>query len=112
MKQQTISDLKLVCKFQDTRNFGCTNAKGSNVAIPGMLSDTGKGTALFEETIPRKREFRNNRLYEGTYVNVVRRKDGLYYPFLKAFNPQVIKDRGAYVIAVCNELNKAIYSIK
>lgn len=111
MSKKTVKGINLTCVFQNTNNFGTTNASNNNVAIPGMLSDLGKGEALFEETIPRKRVIRNNRLYEGEYLNVVRRKDGLYYPFLKAFNPETAKDKSAYVLKVCNELSEMFNKI-
>lgn len=87
------------------------NTNGNKVAIPGLLSDIGKGKVLFEETIPRKRVIRNSRLYEGKLLNVVRRKDGLYYPFLKAFTPEQMEDKSSYVLSICNELNEALNKI-
>lgn len=117
MNKKVYQNINLTCVFQNTNpNFGNNvTVNASNTANPmvisGMLSPTADGNVLFQETLPRKRDIRNSRLYEGQYVNVVRRKDGLYFPFLKAFNPKEIADTNDYAFRIYSEINEALSSI-
>lgn len=115
MNKKVYQNINLTCVFQNT-NPNFTNEvinsvkSGSPVVVSGMLSPTDGGV-LFQETLPRKRDIRNSRLYEGTLVNVVRRKDGLYYPFLKAFNPKEIEDKNEFAFRIYSEINEALNTI-
>lgn len=112
MQKKIFERINLTCVFQNTNNFGNGNASSNNVVISGLLSAGKDGGVLFQETIPRRRDIRNNRLYEGTLLNVVRRKDGLYYPFMKAFKPEDIKDKSAFAFKIYSELTEALNSIE
>lgn len=107
MHKKTFERINLICVFQNTNNFGNANSS-NNVVVSGMISPTKDGGVLFQETMPRKRDIRNNRLYEGQLLNIVRRKDGLYYPFMKAFRPEEIEDKSAFAFRVYTELNEAL----
>lgn len=123
MNKKVYQNINLTCVFQNTNpNFGNNgvNQQGSlnpnpsslnPQVISGMLSPIANGDVLFQETLPRKRVIRNSRLYEGQYVNVVRRKDGLYYPFLKAFNPKEIADKNDFAFRIYTEINEALNTI-
>ena len=121
MNKKVYQNINLTCVFQNT-NPGFMPAAGSNVSgssvgsnhavVSGMLSPTADGNVLFQETLPRKRDIRNNRLYEGTLLNVVRRKDGLYYPFMKAFKPEDIQDKSAFAFKIYSELSEALNTIE
>lgn len=94
MHKKVFKQINLTCVFQNTNNFGnATNANSaivsqSNPVINGMLSQDEEGGILFQENLPRKREIRNTKLYEGKHVSLVRRKDGLYYPLVKGIRAQ------------------------
>lgn len=116
MNKKVYQNINLTCVFQNTNpNFASeviNSAKsGSPVVVSGMLSPTDGGV-LFQETLPRKRDIRNSRLYEGTLLNVVRRKDGLYYPFMKAFKPEDIQDKSAFAFKIYTELSEALNTIE
>ena len=121
MQKKIFERINLTCVFQNTNNFGsAVNADGSkvsgstssnNVVVNGMISTNGDGQILFQETLPRRRDIRNNRLYEGQLVNIVRRKDGLYYPFMKAFNPAEVTDKASFAFKVYQEISEALNSI-
>lgn len=120
MNKKVYQNINLTCVFQNTNNFmpaagsnvsGSSVSGGSNVVINGMISPSKDGGILFQETLPRKRDIRNNRLYEGQLVNIVRRKDGLYYPFMKAFNPDEVTDKSAFAFRVYSELTEALNTI-
>lgn len=118
MQKKVFERVNLTCVFQNTNNFGnainaanTANVTQTNTIISGMLSPSKDGGILFQETMPRKRDIRNNRLYEGQLVNIVRRKDGLYYPFMKAFNPDDVKDKSAFAFRVYQEITEALNSI-
>lgn len=112
MQKKIFERINLTCVFQNTNNFGNANASSNNVVISGLLSASKDGGVLFQETIPHRRDIRNNRLYEGTLLNVVRRKDGCYYPFMKSFKPEDIEDKNAFAFKIYSELSEALNSIE
>lgn len=111
MNKKVFERINLTCVFQNTSNFGNANSS-NNVVVSGMISPTKDGGVLFQETMPRKRDIRNNRLYEGKLLNVVRRKDGCYYPFMKSFRPEEIEDKSAFAFMVYQEISEALNSIE
>lgn len=104
MNKKVYQNINLTCVFQNAQS-------GSDKVVTGVLCSTSDSSVLFQETLPRKRDIRNSRLYEGTLVNVVRRKDGLYYPFLKAFNPKEIEDKSEFAFRIYSEINAALNAI-
>lgn len=108
MQKKVFERINLTCVFQHANNFGTSQATSTQPVISGILSHGTGGGILFQEAIPRKREIRNNRLYEGKLLNVVRRKDGCYYPFMKSFRPEEIEDKSAFAFRVYTELNEAL----
>lgn len=119
MNKKVYQNINLTCVFQNTHpnlvNIGTSEtvetSGTSTKVVSGMLSPSKDGGILFQETMPRKRDIRNNRLYEGQLVNIVRRKDGLYYPFMKAFNPDEVKDKSEFAFRVYQEITEALNSI-
>ena len=116
MNKTVFQNINLTCVFQNTNpNFltanGSTNVNSNQPVVSGMLSPGKDGDILFQETLPRRRDIRNNRLYEGQLVNIVRRKDGLYYPFMKAFNPAEVTDKASFAFKVYQEISEALNSI-
>ena len=116
MNKKVYQNINLTCVFQNTNpNFGNqvnnNTANQQPVVVSGMLSPSKDGGVLFQETMPRKRDIRNSRLYEGSLVNIVRRKDGLYYPFMKAFNPAEVEDKSNFAFRVYQEISEALNSI-
>ena len=125
MNKKVYRNINLTCVFQNTNpNFdnigttGSTKPRGtvgttesSPKVISGMLSPT-EGGVLFQETLPRRRDIRNARLYEGSHVSVVRRKDGFYYPLLKAFKSQEMQDKASLAFTIYSELSEALSSIE
>lgn len=121
MNKKVFECINLTCVFQRTNDFkpsAGTNGEGanvsedSNVAISGIISPGKDGGILFQETMPRKRDIRNNRLYEGKLLNIVRRKNGCYYPFMKAFRPNEIEDKSAFAFRVYQEISEALNTIE
>ena len=116
MNKTVFQNINLTCVFQNSNpNFltanGIAQVNPVKPIVSGILSPGNDGDILFQETVPRKRDTRNNRLYEGQLVNIVRRKDGLYYPFLKAFNPAEVTDKSLFALKVFKELTEALNSI-
>lgn len=116
MNKKIFQNINLTCVFQNTNpNFvpanGSTNVNSNQPVVSGMLSPCNEGGILFQETLPRRRDIRNNRLYEGQLVNIVRRKDGLYYPFMKAINPAEVTDKASFAFQVYQEISEALNSI-
>lgn len=117
MNKTVFQNINLTCVFQNTNpNFltgnGSTNVNSNQPVVSGMLSPGKDGDILFQENLPRRRDIRNNRLYEGQLLNIVRRKDGLYYPFLKAFNPAEVTDKSSFAFKVYQEITEALDSIE
>lgn len=127
MKKKLFENINLTCVLQDSNStFANLGTHGTSEAfesagnlepsvtspkvVPGMLSTTDDGV-LFQETIPHKREVRNNRLYEGTLTNLVLRKDGLYHPFVKGYKAGGPLTKQDYAFRVYFEITKALEPI-
>ena len=106
MNKKIFQNINLTCVFQNT-----SNPEPSTV-LCGMLSNTADGNVLFQETLPRRRDIRNARLYQNDHLAVVRRKDGLYYPLLKAFKPEELADKATLAFKIYSELSEALNSIE
>ncbi|MBO4483210.1 MAG: hypothetical protein J5735_05270 [Prevotella sp.] len=105
MHKKLYSNTQLVCQLQTKKQLPETEC------LNGVISLTKNGV-LFQETIPRKRENRNGKLYEGTHVSIVRRKDGLYYPLLKAIKPTEDLDRSSLAFSIYSEISEALNHIE
>ena len=121
MTKKIYQNINLTCIFQDTApNFmqenetsgGEKKVESNRKILSGMLSQGTDGGVLFQETIPRKREIRNNRLYEGRFVNIVRRKDGGYYVFMKSFKPEDLQNKSTFAFKVYCEIGEALKTIE
>ena len=117
MNKTVFQNINLTCVFQNSNpNFLTANSVAQvnpvKPVVSGMLSPGNDGDILFQETVPRRRDIRNNRLYEGQLLNIVRRKDGLYYPCLKAFNPAEVTDKSLFAFKVYQEITEALNSIE
>lgn len=105
MNKKIFQNINLTCVFQNTNTDPTT-------VLSGMLSNTADGGILFQETLPRRRDIRNARLYQNDHLAVVRRKDGLYYPLLKAFRPEELADKATLAFKIYSEISEALNSIE
>lgn len=106
MHKTTYHNINLTCIFQDDQRDLETNSVRS-----GMLSLASDGGALFQEVLPRRRDVRNCRLYEGKHVSIVRRKDGRYYTLLKAYRPEDMRDKEGLAYRIFVEIMEAFSSL-
>lgn len=104
MQKKTYTNTTLVCQLQSKKQLPETEC------LNGLISLT-QGGVLFQETRPRKREIRNAKLYEGKHVSLVRRKDGLYYPLIKAIRAQGI-DRSSLAFSIYSEISEALNCVE
>lgn len=125
MSKKVFHDVTLTCVFQnansDFANLGTSNSSSGSGAeteyseappvVNGMLSRGADGGVLFQETVAKKREVRNNRLYEGTLANLVLRKDGRYHPFVKGYKPGGKISKQDYAFRVYCEINEALKDV-
>lgn len=112
MQKKVFESINLTCMFQNTNTFGTstpstTDSKPSTV-IQGMLSQNEAGGILFQETLPRLRENRNTKLFEGELVSIVRRKDGRYYPLVKALKADDLTDKSTLAFRIYSEISEAL----
>ena len=114
MQKKIFECIDLTCLLQDsnlTPESAAHGINGHNV-INGMLSRSSDGGMLFQETITKKREVRNAKLFEGKYVSLVRRKDGYYYPLLKAFSATEVTDAKQLAFNIYSEVCEALSAIE
>ena len=93
MQKKSYQNVTIVCLLQTKKQLPETEC------LNGLIS-LAKGGILFQETLPHKREIRNTKLYEGTRVSLVRRKNGFYYPLLKAIKPSEAIDRSSIAFSI------------
>lgn len=105
MQKKTYQNVTLVCQLQNKKQLPTTEC------LKGLISQTQDGV-LFQETVPYKRVVRNGKLYEGRYVSIVRRKDGLYYPLLKAIKPSEATDRSSIAFSIYSEISEALNCVE
>lgn len=119
MNKKVFKQIDVTCVFQNTNpdfvNIGTSGTlettETSTKVVCGMLTPTKEGF-LFQETVPHKREIRNNRLFEGTLTNLVLRKDGLYHPFVKGYKPGGQLSKQDYAYRVFCEITEALNSLE
>lgn len=109
MRKKIFKQVDLTCVFQ-THNLANEGLGGTTVAVPGLLSYRN-GRILFQETVPRKREMRNARLYEGKLTNLVLRKDGCYHPFIKGYKAGGTLSKQDYAFRVYCEILEALNTL-
>lgn len=105
MQKKTYPNTTLICQLQNKKQLPETEC------LNGIISVI-KGGVLFQETIPRKREARNTKLYEGKLVSLVRRKDGRYYPLLKAIKSSDVSDRSTLAFSIYSEISEALNCVE
>lgn len=110
MNKKVFKQINVTCVFQNTNPDFVgeePNVSSNGTPIAGMLTPTDEGF-LFQETVPHKRETRNNRLFEGQLTNLVLRKDGRYHPFVKGFKPGGPLSKQDYAYRVFCEITEAL----
>lgn len=105
MQKKTYSNITLVCQLQNKKQLPETEC------LNGLISLV-KGGVLFQETLPHRRERRNTKLYEGSRVSLVRRKNGFYYPLLKAIKPSEATDRSSIAFSIYSEISEALNCVE
>lgn len=103
MKKLILHNINLTCIFQHNETY-----ENEKPVFTGMLSETKAGDILFQETLPKKKDIRNARLYEGQLLNIVRRKDGRYYPLLKAFRMEDVQNKSDFAFRIYSEIIDAL----
>lgn len=113
MTKKVFKKINLTCVLQtpNPNFYGEVSSNdagnGQPTVVSGILSPIDGGM-LFQETLTRKRPIRNSRLYEGQHIALVRRKDGFYYPLLKALKPQELQDKPSLAFRIYCELTEAL----
>lgn len=102
MKKKTFQNVNLTCVFQNT------NPQPSTV-LSGLFSHNEDGTFSFEEVIPRTRDVRNAKLYDGKYISMVRMKNGKLQIHFKVMDS--IGDPHQLAESIYNEVSTALNSI-
>lgn len=92
-------DLKLVMQNEPLLKAGkCYN---------GILTRDGEYHYRFEEAIRKGRKPHNPKLFDGTYVTLIRMSNGRCQFFLKGFDPQEV-DRETVPFLIRDEISNAL----
>lgn len=78
----------------------------------GILTMNEKGVFRFEEAANRLQKSLNPKLYEGSYLSLVRRKDGRYQIHLKMICPNAYTDAKNLTKGIGKELSQALEVVK
>lgn len=115
IEKKVFEKVDLTCVFQQETDRKGTDSPvsgaESTVVRHGIFSATEGGGYLFQETLAKRKAVRNAKLYQGSQVSVVRRKDGFYYPLLKSFRPEDIADKSAYAFRIYCEIQDALNNV-
>lgn len=104
MKKKSINNARLMILTQNGSELTEHNC------LTGIMSKNASGFR-FEEAIRKGRVPLNPKLYEGQFVSMVKRKNGRYQCYLKAFNPQGL-DRSSTAFAIYSEVIEALSIIE
>jgi len=94
MNRKSYQNINLDCAFQSSNPFEAVQSETSDSAtvLNGLFSRKADGTFSFEEVVPKVRDVRNAKLFDGSHISLVRRKDGKLQPHFKVIssldNPQ------------------------
>jgi len=70
MPKKTYSNISLTCALQQAEELS------DNQCLSGLFSKNQDGTFTFEEVVPKVRDVRNAKLFDGQYISMVRMKNG------------------------------------
>ena len=77
MNKKNYPQIELNCVYQQVQDIN------ENQCLNGIISRQGDGKFRFEETIRKGRAPRNPKLYDGTYISMVRMANGKYQFHMK-----------------------------
>lgn len=72
--------VNLACSLQQDEDINV------NQCLNGLFSRNADGSFSFEEVVPKVRDLRNAKLFDGEFVSLVRRKDGKLQLHFKVFS--------------------------
>lgn len=102
MKKQ-YQNINLTCLFQQVEELS------SDQCLSGLFSRNTDGTFSFEEVIPKVRDVRNAKLFDGQYISMVRMKNGKLQIHFKVI--ESIDDPRKLAQQIFNEVTKALTQI-
>ena len=75
----------------------------------GVLTRTGEHQFLFEECVPMVRHYhRNPKIYDGRYVNLVRKMNGRYQVRMRDIDATIVTDPQELAHRIYMELQEAL----
>ncbi len=105
MIKEIFTDIELICVSQEAE----MNTEQSR---SGIITMTEEGDFRFEEAVTRSRKALNPKLFDGTYLSLVRRKDGRYQLHLKAICLNPASNAKSISKGIAQELKKAMEVVK
>lgn len=92
MKKVTYPKIDLNCILQKVDNIT------DNQCLNGIISRQDNGQFRFEEAIRKGRAPRNPKLFDGTYISMVRKQNGKYQFHMKTLADNFNRKKLAYAI--------------
>ena len=105
MIKEVFTETELTCISQDSEM--CNEQPRT-----GILTMNEKGVFRFEEAANRLQKSLNPKLYEGSYISLVLRKDGRYQIHLKMICPNAYTDAKNLTKGIGKELSQALEVVK
>lgn len=115
MKKKTFQNVNLTCVFQNTNPFDTETSLSSKpsalsqTVLSGLFSHNDDGTFSFEEVIPKTRDVRNAKLFDGKHISMVRMKNGKLQIHFKVMDS--IGDPHQLAESIYREVSTALNSI-
>jgi len=102
MKKQ-YQNIDLNCSFQQSQDIT------ENQCLSGLFSKNPDGTFSFEEVIPKIRDVRNAKLFDGQHLSLVRMKNGKIQIHMKTIDS--VSDPRQLALDIYCEVGAALSSI-
>lgn len=102
MKKQ-YQNITLTCSLQQTQDIT------ENQCLSGLFTKNPDGTFTFEEVVPKIRDVRNAKLFDGQHISMVRMKNGRLQIHFKLID--TVEDPHQLAYSIYSEISTALSNI-
>lgn len=103
MIKKSYSSITLTCSLQQSEELT------ENQCLSGLFSKNPDGTFTFEEVVPKVRDVRNAKLFDGKHISMVRMKNGRLQIHFKVID--TIEDPKDLAFQIFTEVSIALSQI-
>lgn len=100
MIKKSYNAINLTCSLQQSEEIT------DNQCLSGLFTKNSDGTFTFEEVVPKVRDVRNAKLFDGKHISMVRMKNGRLQIHFKVID--TIEDPKDLAFQIFSEISTAL----